>query len=108
MEGTPASEVGGIVDRARRAQEMWAKEYSAHARSKIVRKWFELVEANAEDLARIMTAEQGKPLIESRGEVAYAASFLEWFAEEGKRVYGDVVPASTTGSRIMAIKQPVA
>jgi len=107
VEGTPASEVGGIVERARRAQETWAKEYSAHARSKIVRKWFELVEANAEDLARIMTAEQGKPLTESRGEVAYAASFLEWFAEEGKRVYGDVVPASTTGSRIMAIKQPV-
>ena len=62
-----------------------------------MRKWFELIMANQEDLARLMTAEQGKPLAETRGEVAYGASFIEWFAEEGKRVYGDVIPTHCRG-----------
>jgi len=107
VRGIDARDVNEVIRASERAQEKWAKEYSAHARGKILRRWFELMEENAEDLARIMTAEQGKPLAESRGEVAYAASFLEWFAEEGKRLYGDVVPATTTGTRIMALKQPV-
>jgi succinate-semialdehyde dehydrogenase / glutarate-semialdehyde dehydrogenase len=64
---------------------------TAKERSIILRKWFELIMANQEDLASIMTSEQGKPLAESRGEIAYAASFIEWFSEEGRRVYGDVV-----------------
>ncbi len=104
---TPRAAISDVLRRSEDAQKVWATEFSAHARGKVIRRWFELVEANAEDLARIMTAEQGKPLIESRGEVAYAASFLEWFAEEGKRVYGDVVPSSSTGTRIMVVKQPV-
>jgi succinate-semialdehyde dehydrogenase/glutarate-semialdehyde dehydrogenase len=72
-----------------------------------LRKWFELIMANQEDLARIMTAEQGKPLSETRGEVAYGASFIEWFAEEGKRAYGDVIPTNAPGRRIIVLKEPV-
>lgn len=104
---TSANDLEHILRRSKESQARWANDYTAHARAKIVRRWFELVEANAEDLARVCTAESGKPLAESRAEVAYAASFLEWFADEGRRVYGDVVPSSSTGSRIMAIKQPV-
>jgi succinate-semialdehyde dehydrogenase/glutarate-semialdehyde dehydrogenase len=76
-------------------------------RAAILRKWYELLIANQEDLARIMTTEQGKPLAESRGEIAYAASYIEWFAEEAKRVYGDTIPAPAAGRRIVVIKQPV-
>ena len=72
-----------------------------------MRKWFELIMANQEDLARLMTAEQGKPLAETRGEVAYGASFIEWFAEEGKRLYGDVVPTFAPGKRVLVFKEPV-
>jgi succinate-semialdehyde dehydrogenase/glutarate-semialdehyde dehydrogenase len=107
VSGARADDIDDIIARADAAQKLWANDYTAHARGKIIRKWFALMEANAEDLARVMTAEQGKPLAESRGEVAYAASFLEWYAEEARRVYGDVVPASSVGSRITAIKQPV-
>ncbi len=67
---------------------------TAKARAQLLRKWFDLIMANQEDLAVLMTVEQGKPLAESRGEIAYAASFIEWFAEEGKRAYGDVIPSS--------------
>jgi succinate-semialdehyde dehydrogenase / glutarate-semialdehyde dehydrogenase len=80
---------------------------TAKQRANLLRKWFELIMANQEDLARLMTAEQGKPLIESRGEVAYGAAFIEWFAEEGKRVYGDVIPTHATGKRILVFKQPI-
>src|SRR5205823_4220736 len=73
----------------------------------ILRKWFELMMANQEDLAQIMTAEQGKPLGESRGEIAYGASFIEWFAEEGKRAYGDTIPSPWADKRILVMKQPV-
>jgi succinate-semialdehyde dehydrogenase/glutarate-semialdehyde dehydrogenase len=76
-------------------------------RAAILRKWFELMMANQEDLAIIMTTEQGKPLTESRGEIAYAASFIEWFAEEAKRIYGDTIPAPTADKRIVVIKQPI-
>jgi succinate-semialdehyde dehydrogenase/glutarate-semialdehyde dehydrogenase len=80
---------------------------TAKARSVVLRRWFEAVMANQEDLAKIMTAEQGKPLGESRGEIAYAASFIEWFAEEGKRAYGDVIPPHQPDRRILVLKQPV-
>jgi succinate-semialdehyde dehydrogenase / glutarate-semialdehyde dehydrogenase len=80
---------------------------SAKDRSAILRKWFDLMIANQEDLAVIMTSEQGKPLAEARGEVLYAASFIEWFAEEGKRVYGDIIPAPVPDKRIMVIKEPI-
>jgi succinate-semialdehyde dehydrogenase/glutarate-semialdehyde dehydrogenase len=72
-----------------------------------LRKWFDLIMANQEDLAQLMTAEQGKPLAETRGEVAYGASFIEWFAEEGKRIYGDVIPATQAGRRILVFKEPI-
>lgn len=76
-------------------------------RANLMRKWFDLMMASAEDLARLMTAEQGKPLIESRGEIAYGASFIEWFAEEAKRVCGDVLASTWTNRRTVVIKQPV-
>jgi succinate-semialdehyde dehydrogenase/glutarate-semialdehyde dehydrogenase len=76
-------------------------------RAVILRKWFDLMMQNQEDLAVLMTREQGKPLAESRGEIAYAASFIEWFAEEAKRVYGDVIPHPLHGKRIIVLKQPI-
>ncbi|HXF78059.1 MAG TPA: NAD-dependent succinate-semialdehyde dehydrogenase [Usitatibacter sp.] len=79
----------------------------AKERSKILRKWFDLIVANADDLALILTTEQGKPLAEARGEVLYGASFVEWFAEEAKRVYGDVIPSPTDDRRLVVIKQPI-
>lgn len=80
---------------------------TAKDRASILQRWFRLMLANQDDLAQIMTAEQGKPLAEARGEIAYAASFIEWFAEEGKRVYGDVIPAPVTGQRIVVLKEPI-
>lgn len=80
---------------------------TAKDRASILQRWFQLMMANQDDLARIMTAEQGKPLAEARGEIAYAASFIEWFAEEGKRVYGDVIPAPVAGQRIVVLKEPI-
>ena len=80
---------------------------TAGERSNILRKWFELIMANQDDLAVLMTAEQGKPLAESKGEIAYAASFVEWFAEEAKRVYGDVIPGHQADKRIVVLKQPI-
>jgi succinate-semialdehyde dehydrogenase/glutarate-semialdehyde dehydrogenase len=93
----------GIADAARRD---WAA-LAAKDRSAVLRRWFELMLENVEDLAVIMTAEQGKPISESRGEIRYAASFVEWFAEEAKRVYGDIIPAPRAQSRIMVLKQPI-
>jgi succinate-semialdehyde dehydrogenase / glutarate-semialdehyde dehydrogenase len=98
---------------ARRAVEAahgaWAgwRAQTAKSRSAALRRWFELIMANQEDLAVLMTTEQGKPLAESRGEIAYSASFVEWFAEEGRRVYGDVVPAHAADKRIVVLKQPI-
>jgi succinate-semialdehyde dehydrogenase/glutarate-semialdehyde dehydrogenase len=80
---------------------------SGKERAALLRRWYELIMENQEDLAVIMTSEQGKPLAESRGEIAYAASFIEWFAEEAKRVYGDVIPSPTSDKRIVVIKQPI-
>lgn len=100
------SEVRRAIDAADRAFVAWGKQTAAY-RSKILRTWFELILQNKEDLARIITAEQGKPIGESRKEIEYGASFIEWFAEEGKRVYGDVIPAPMPNSRITVLKQPI-
>lgn len=80
---------------------------TAKARANILKKWFDLIVANADDLAVIMTTEQGKPLLEAKGEVMYGASFIEWFAEEGRRAYGDIIPAHMSDKRIMVMKQPI-
>ena len=80
---------------------------TAKERAQVLRRWYDLMVENADDLALIMTTEQGKPLTESKGEVLYAASFLEWFAEEGKRVYGDTIPPHQTDKRIVVIKEPI-
>ncbi len=94
------------IDAAHRAQPAW-RALTAKARAKLLRDWFDLIMANQDDLAAIMTAEQGKPLAESRGEVAYGAAFIEWFAEEGKRIYGDVIPTHASGKRIFVFKEPI-
>ncbi|MEZ5486846.1 MAG: NADP-dependent succinate-semialdehyde dehydrogenase [Steroidobacteraceae bacterium] len=101
-----AAETRRAIEAANRAFPAWAGKL-AKERSAILRKWFELIMANQDDLAIIMTAEQGKPLAESKGEIAYAAAFIEWFAEEGKRVYGDVIPTFRNDSRIVVLRQPV-
>ena len=100
------AETRRAIEAANKAQGPWAAR-TAKERSVILRRWFELIMENQEDLAMIMTMEQGKPLAESRGEIAYAASFIEWFAEEAKRLYGDVIPAHQGDKRIVVIKQPI-
>jgi succinate-semialdehyde dehydrogenase/glutarate-semialdehyde dehydrogenase len=100
------AEAAGAIAAAATAMPAWVA-LTAKARSVVLRRWFDLMMANQEDLAKIMTAEQGKPLGESRGEIAYAASFIEWFAEEGKRAYGDVIPPHAPDRRILVLKQPV-
>jgi len=101
-----AAEARRAIDAAHAAISTWTKK-TAGERARLMRKWFDLMMANQEDLAIIMTAEQGKPLPESRGEIAYAASFIEWFAEEGKRVYGDVIPGHQADKRILVLRQPI-
>ncbi|UIF90743.1 NADP-dependent succinate-semialdehyde dehydrogenase [Cupriavidus sp. UYPR2.512] len=101
-----ADETRHAIEAANRALPAW-RARTAKERSALLRKWFELIMASQEDLARIMTAEQGKPIAEARGEIAYAASFIEWFAEEGKRVYGDTIPAPVSNQRIVVTKEPV-
>ena len=101
-----AAETRRAIGEAEAALPLW-RAMTAQERADLLRKWYELVVANKEDLAVLMTAEQGKPLDESRGEIAYAASFLEWFAEEGKRVYGDTIPAPQGDKRIVVIKEPI-
>nr|WP_298115270.1 NADP-dependent succinate-semialdehyde dehydrogenase [uncultured Pseudomonas sp.] len=100
------AETRRAIEAAQAAQPAW-RALTAKARAQRLRNWFELIMANQEDLARIMTAEQGKPLAEARGEIAYAASFIEWFAEEAKRAYGDVIPAHAADKRILVQKEPV-
>ncbi len=91
---------------ANQAFPLWSKK-TAKERAIVLRRWFDLMIANQEDLARLMTLEQGKPLAESRGEVTYAASFLEWFGEEAKRIYGDTIPQHQSDKRIVVLKQPI-
>jgi succinate-semialdehyde dehydrogenase / glutarate-semialdehyde dehydrogenase len=100
------AETRRAIDAAARAFPAWRRT-PAKARAVVMRRWFDLMMANQEDLARLMTTEQGKPLAESRGEVAYAASFLEWFGEEAKRVYGDTIPGHQADKRIVVIKEPI-
>ncbi len=101
-----AAETRRAIEAAHTALPAWSKK-TAGERARIMRKWFDLMLANQQDLAVIMTAEQGKPLAESKGEIAYAASFIEWFAEEGKRVYGDVIPGHQADKRILVLRQPI-
>lgn len=100
------AETRRAIDAAFRAQKAWAGKL-AKERSAILRTLFNLMMENQEDLAIIMTAEQGKPLAESRGEIAYAASFIEWFAEEAKRLYGDIIPEPMGGRRLLVTKEPI-
>jgi succinate-semialdehyde dehydrogenase/glutarate-semialdehyde dehydrogenase len=100
------AETRAAIEGAQKAQKIWAKK-TAKERAGILRKWFNLMMENQEDLAQILTAEQGKPLGESRGEIAYGASFIEWFAEEARRVYGETVPVPFPHGRAVVIKQPV-
>ena len=101
-----AAETRRAIEAASRAFPAWAAK-TAKERAAILRRWNDLMLANVDDLAALMTAEQGKPLAESRGEIAYAASFIEWFAEEGKRVYGDVIPGHQPDKRIVVLRQPI-
>ncbi len=100
------AETRRAIEAANAAWPSW-RARTAKERAAILRRWFELLIANQEDLAKLMTAEQGKPLAESKGEVAYGASFIEWFAEEAKRVYGDVIPQPANDKRLVVIKEPI-
>jgi succinate-semialdehyde dehydrogenase / glutarate-semialdehyde dehydrogenase len=101
-----AEEARRAIDAAERAWPAWRAK-TGKERAAILRKWFDLMMANQEDLAQILTAEQGKPLAEARGEIAYGASFIEWFAEEAKRVYGDTIASPWADKRVLVIKQPI-
>jgi succinate-semialdehyde dehydrogenase/glutarate-semialdehyde dehydrogenase len=100
------AEVTKAIDAAHTAQKAWAKK-TGKERAAVLRKWNDLMVANADDLATILTMEMGKPWPEARGEILYGASYVEWFAEEAKRVYGDTIPGHQADKRIMVIKQPV-
>jgi succinate-semialdehyde dehydrogenase/glutarate-semialdehyde dehydrogenase len=100
------AQVREAINAAARAFPAWRKR-TAKERAAVLRRWFDLIMANQEDLAHLMTLEQGKPLAESRGEVAYAASFIEWFGEEAKRAYGDTIPPHQADKRIVVTKEPV-
>ncbi|MEB2336931.1 MAG: NAD-dependent succinate-semialdehyde dehydrogenase [Burkholderiales bacterium] len=101
-----AAETRRAIEAAQRALPGWRAK-PAKDRAAVLRKWYELILAHAEDLALLMTTEQGKPLAEARGEVTYGASFVEWFAEEGRRAYGDVIPTIAADRRLLAIKQGI-
>ncbi|HAT1614419.1 TPA: NADP-dependent succinate-semialdehyde dehydrogenase [Raoultella ornithinolytica] len=101
-----AEETRDAIQAAHRALPAW-RQLTAKERAAILRRWFDLMMANQDDLARLMTLEQGKPLAEAKGEIGYAASFIEWFAEEGKRIYGDTIPGHQADKRLMVIKQPI-
>ncbi|MEE2662358.1 MAG: NAD-dependent succinate-semialdehyde dehydrogenase, partial [Pseudomonadota bacterium] len=101
-----ADETREAIAGADQAYPAWRKK-TAKERASILRRWFDLMMENQEDLAQMMTAEQGKPLKEAMGEIVYAASFIEWFAEEGKRIYGDTIPQHAVGKRIVVTKEPI-
>ncbi|OAJ48668.1 NADP-dependent succinate-semialdehyde dehydrogenase [Pseudomonas marginalis] len=101
-----AAETRRAIEAAEQALPAW-RARTAKDRATVLRRWFDLIMANQDDLARLMTLEQGKPLAEAKGEIAYAASFIEWFAEEGKRVYGDIIPGHQPDKRLLVIKQPI-
>ncbi len=101
-----ADETRAAIDAANRALPAW-RALTAKERANILRNWFNLLMEHQDDLARLMTLEQGKPLAEAKGEISYAASFIEWFAEEGKRIYGDTIPGHQADKRLIVIKQPI-
>ena len=101
-----AAETGRAIVAAERALKTWRRTTAAE-RSRILRRWFDLLLANQDDLAQLMTAEQGKPLAESRGEIAYAAAYIEWYAEEAKRAYGEVIPSPFADRQIVVTREPV-
>ena len=101
-----ADETRRAIEAAEAAMPAWRAK-TAGERAKLLRNWFNLMMENQEDLGRLMTAEQGKPLAEAKGEIAYAASFIEWFAEEGKRAYGDTIPGHQANKRIVVLKEPI-
>ncbi len=101
-----AVETEEAIAAAQDAQKAWASS-TAKERSAVLRRWFELMMENQSDLARILTAEQGKPVSEAAGEIAYGASFIEWFAEEARRAYGDITPGHAPDKRILSVKQPI-
>jgi succinate-semialdehyde dehydrogenase / glutarate-semialdehyde dehydrogenase len=101
-----AAETRRAIEAADKAWPAWRAK-TAKERATLLRKWFELMMANQDDLGLLLTTEQGKPLAEAKGEIAYGASFIEWFAEEGKRIYGDVIPQHQSDKRILVLKQPI-
>ena len=101
-----AAETRRAIEAADKALPAW-RALTAKERANKLRRWFDLMIENQDDLARLMTIEQGKPLAEAKGEIAYAASFLEWFGEEAKRIYGDTIPGHQPDKRIIVIKQPI-
>jgi succinate-semialdehyde dehydrogenase/glutarate-semialdehyde dehydrogenase len=100
------AETEQAINAAAKAFKLWSKR-TASDRSALLKRWFNLINDNIDDLALLMSSEQGKPLAEAKGEVTYGASFIEWFAEEGRRIYGDVIPTPVSNKRIMTIKQPI-
>jgi succinate-semialdehyde dehydrogenase/glutarate-semialdehyde dehydrogenase len=100
------ADASAAIDAAKIAQKDWARR-TGKDRAQILRRWYDLMVAHADDLATILTAEMGKPLAEAKGEILYGASFIEWFAEEAKRIYGDTIPGHQPDKRIMVLKQPV-
>jgi len=100
------NDMKSAIEAADKAFKIWSG-YTANKRSRILQSWYKLIMENAADLAHILTVEQGKPLAEAMGEIKYGASYIEWFAEEAKRVYGDVIPGNSRKNRITIIKQPV-
>ena len=101
-----SAETRDAIEAANRALPAW-RDLTAKERANILRRWFNLMLEHQDDLARLMTLEQGKPLAEAKGEISYAASFIEWFAEEGKRIYGDTIPGHQADKRLIVIKQPI-
>jgi len=101
-----AEETQQAIESAHAAFKLWKKETAEH-RAKVLRRWYELMLEHADDLATIMTTEQGKPFAEAKGEVTYAASFIEWFAEEARRAYGDIIPTHKSSARILVTKEPI-
>ncbi|MCG9701721.1 NAD-dependent succinate-semialdehyde dehydrogenase [Vibrio natriegens] len=100
------AQIEGLIEQSKQAQKLW-QERTASERSAILKRWYDLVIENSDDLARIMTLEQGKPVAEAKGEIIYGASFIQWFAEEAKRTYGDTIPTPAGSKRLMTIKQPI-
>jgi len=106
MAAATADDVRRAIATAEAAAPSWGRT-TAPQRSRILRRWFDLIVANADDLAAILTAEQGKPLAEAKGEILYGAGFVEWYAEEAKRTYGEVIPSNVAGRRLLTLRQPV-